>query len=184
MQLTTAAAALALLSLPGLEGFSLRSGRAAQEPDTTCGKGFDSLNQGSKDYFATAAVELWKHPYHRMDNATFEDEFECWFASMMTVKCGNLPSRADERKDELTKKCEAPDVHWFKVWNMFTKDEQAWFKKSYPSEEVQGEGESTVHYKQVMETAKEVNKKEVLCLTLFTIDDECVKFKYIRMGGK
>merc|ERR1719512_187234 len=142
---------------------ALRSRRIAQEPDTACGKGFSNLVQGSQDYYATAAVELWTHPYHTMDNATFEQEFQCWFASMCTTKCGNLPSKASERKDKLTTTCKST-------------------KKDFPSDEVQDEGESTVHYKQAMETAKEVSKKELLCLTLFTIDDECVKWPYIRLG--
>ena len=42
--------------------------------------------------------------------------------------------------------------------------------------------EAKVAYLQAMETVKEINKKELLCLTLFTIDDECVKWPYIRMG--
>jgi hypothetical protein len=62
----------------------LRS-KTGQEPDTACGKGFDSLVQGSKDYFATASVELFTHPGHLTDNATFATELECWFAHMTTV---------------------------------------------------------------------------------------------------
>eukprot|EP00444_Apocalathium_aciculiferum_P009819 CAMPEP_0183384318 /NCGR_PEP_ID=MMETSP0370-20130417/432_1 /TAXON_ID=268820 /ORGANISM="Peridinium aciculiferum, Strain PAER-2" /LENGTH=73 /DNA_ID=CAMNT_0025562035 /DNA_START=6 /DNA_END=224 /DNA_ORIENTATION=- len=46
-----------------------------QEPDTACGKGFDNLVKGSQDYYRTAAVELFTHPSHTMDNATFEAEF-------------------------------------------------------------------------------------------------------------
>merc|ERR1719183_1218548 len=80
------------------EGAALRAARTKQEPDTTCGKGFDNLVKGSQDYFRTAAVELWTHPYHTNDNATFEDELECWFASMCTSKCGGLPSQAASRK--------------------------------------------------------------------------------------
>jgi len=33
-----------------------------------------------------------------------------------------------------------------------------------------------------MKTMKELTKKEMLCLTLFTIDDECVKHEYIRLA--
>ena len=29
----------------------------------------------------------------------------------------------------------------------------------------------------------ELNKKELLCMTLFTIDDECVKYKYVKIPG-
>lgn len=69
---------------------------------------------------------------------------------------------------------------WLKVWNMFSHGEVVWFKDNYPASEV-GEDDAAVHYKQAMETAKEVSKKELLCLTLFTIDDECVKWPYIRL---
>merc|ERR1719291_1294595 len=172
------------------------SAQTRQDPDTSCGKGFDNLVKGSQDYYRTAAVELWTHPSHTTDNATFEAEFECWFASMCTSKCGGLPSKADNRKKELTETCQSVQFDWLKVWNMFSEDEVKWFKKMYPSDEVGGESEmasvaaaqpdsdvvSAVHYKQAMETAKEVNKKELLCLTLFTIDDECVKWPYIRLS--
>jgi len=159
----------------------LRSSRAQQEPDTSCGKGFDNLVKGSQAYYRTAAVELWKHPSHLMDNATFEQELECWFASMCTTKCGNLPSQADTRKKDLTATCLDVTKDWLKVWNMFSHDEVVWFKGNFPANEV-GEDDATVHYKQAMETAKEVTKKEMLCLTLFTIDDECVKWPHIRLG--
>mmetsp|Transcript_81828 Transcript_81828/g.230348 ORF Transcript_81828/g.230348 Transcript_81828/m.230348 type:complete len:183 (-) Transcript_81828:88-636(-) len=153
-----------------------------QEPDTACGKGFDNLVKGSQDYYRTAAVELFTHPSHTMDNATFEAEFECWFASMCTTKCGGLASQADSRKAKLTEMCQSVEADWLKIWKMFSQDEIKWFKNSYPSDEVEGSEEgSEVHYKQAMETAKEVSKKELLCMTLFTIDDECVKWPYIRL---
>merc|ERR1719476_69894 len=171
------------LLLADVHGASFRSFRTKQSPDTSCGKGFDNLVKGSRDYYRTAAVELWTHPYHTNDNATFEDELECWFASMCTSKCGGLPSQADTRKDALTKLCRSVEADWLKVWNMLSHDEIVWFKKEYPSTEVQDKQESVVFYKQAMETAKEVNKKEILCLTLFTIDDECVKWPYIRLGA-
>ena len=47
----------------------------------------------------------------------------------------------------------------------------------------EGEDATVIHYKQAMHTMKEVNKKELLCFTLFTIDDECVKYEYIRLAG-
>merc|ERR1740116_438303 len=89
---------------------------------------------------------------------------------------------SSERKDELTKRCKSVKMDWLQIWKMFSQEEVEWFKKEFPSTEVQDEQESTVHYKQAMETAKEVSKKELLCLTLFTIDDECVKWPYIRLG--
>merc|ERR1719336_1503585 len=100
---------------------------------------------------------------------------------MCTTKSGNLPSKASERNDALTNTCKSVKKDWLQVWKMFSPEEVDWFKKEFPSSEVQDEGEDTVHYKQAMETAKVINKKELLCLTLFTIDDECVKWPYIRL---
>merc|ERR1719498_386029 len=124
--------------------------RAAQEPDTACGKGFDNLVGGSQEYYKTAAKELWNHPYHLTDAATF--------------------------------------------WKKFSANEVKWFKDSYPALPIEGDvktvsvsanearGEGDISYKQAMNTVKEINKKELLCLTLFTIDDECVKYPHIRLG--
>merc|ERR1712194_663662 len=83
---------------------------------------------------------------------------------------------------ELTAKCRDVQVDWLKIWNLYSAEEVKWFKKNYPSNTVGEKDDSKIHYKQAMETAKEVNKKELLCLTLFTIDDECVKWPYIRLN--
>merc|ERR1719478_1871840 len=93
--------------------------RARQEPDTACGKGFDNLVGGSQEYYKTASIKLWNHPYHTADNATFAKEFECWFANMCTTKCGGLPSQADARKKALTEKCLAHTTEWYPIWKMF-----------------------------------------------------------------
>jgi len=168
--------------------------KTAQEPDTACGKGFDNLVAGSQEYYKTAAKEIWNHPYHLTDAETFGKEFECWFANMATTKCGGLPSQADARKDKLTKMCKAHDTEWYPIWKMFSPEEVKWFKDSYPALPTEGDvktvsvsaneprGEADISYKQAMDTAKEINKKELLCLTLFTIDDECVKYPHIRLG--
>merc|ERR1719469_986909 len=123
-----AIAVTAAAALVGADAALLRS-RTRQEPDTAYGKGFDNLVKGSQDYYRTAAVELFTHPYHTMDNATFEQEFECWFASMCTTKCGGLASQADSRKKELTKRCMDVTKDWLKIWNLYSEEEVKWFKK-------------------------------------------------------
>jgi len=175
------------LLAPLAEAFALRAHSGmGQEPDTACGKGFESLVQGSKDYYGTAMVKLFTHPWHTMDNATFEREYQCWFANMCTSKCGDMKPVADRKKD-LAKQCTSTDYDWLKIWKFFSDDEIKWFKKAYPSEEVESEdtdgeaGEKPVMYKAAMDVVKTINKKELLCLTLFTIDDECVKYNHIRM---
>merc|ERR1719517_126005 len=172
-----AIAGCSLLSLAAAVGaHSLRALRAGlrQEPDTACGKGFEELVQGSKDYFATASVELFTHPGHLTDNATFATELECWFAHMTTGQCGGLPSQADARKKALTAACQSVTAVWLDVWNMFSPDEVAYFKKEYPAKAAtEGEelevntkvsavplGDSVISYKEAMETVKEVDKKE------------------------
>jgi len=175
---------------------SLRSG-ARQEPDTACGKGFDELVKGSKDWFATASVELFRHPGRTTDNATYAREFQCWFAHMTTDKCGGLPSQAATRKPKLTAACQDAKIDWMPVWSMFTTDEVKYFKKEFPSKQYDEEdqllanskvgqykekGENEINYKEAMETMKEIDKKELLCMTAFAIDDECVKHSYIRLA--
>merc|ERR1719162_2437641 len=106
-------------------------------------------------------TKLFTHPWHTQDNATFEREYECWFANMCTNKCGGLEPNADRRKP-LSKKCTDNDIDWLQVWKEFSEDEGA--------EELAGA--EPVMNKQAMEVVKTLNKKELLCLTLFTIDDE------------
>jgi hypothetical protein len=170
--------------------------RQRQEPDTACGKGFDEIAGGSQEYFHTASVELFTHPGRTNDNATYARELQCWFANMMTSKCGGLPSQAATRKPKLTAACKDVKVDWYPVWKMFTEDEVKYFKKEFPSKQYDKEdelltnskveykepGEKTIHYKEAMETMKEVDKKELLCMTAFAIDDECVKYSYIRLA--
>merc|ERR1719253_1125144 len=165
---------LALLMV-AVHGRTVSHLRASQEPDTACGKGFDELVQGSKDWFATASVELFKHPGRTSDNATFAREFQCWFANMCTGKCGGLPSLAATRKPKLTAACQDVKVTWLQIWDMFSHDEVVYFKKEFPSKGVSEEGEALVNakvssynepgenvinYKEAMEVMKEVDKKE------------------------
>jgi len=90
----------------------------------------------------------------------------------------------------LSQKCTDNDVDWLQVWKFFSDEEVQYFKKEYPSAEVKEEDEGAeelagaepVMNKQAMEVVKTLNKKELLCLTLFTIDDECVKHNHIRMA--
>ncbi|CAK0884695.1 unnamed protein product, partial [Prorocentrum cordatum] len=105
----------------------------AQEPDTACGKGFDELVQGSKDYFATASVELFTHPGKLTDNATFATEFQCWFAHMVTQSCSGLPSQAATRKRPLTEACTSVTEDAMVIWKMFSKEEVDYFKTEYPA---------------------------------------------------
>merc|ERR1719261_712426 len=84
-------------------------------------------------------TKLFTHPWHTQDNATFEREYECWFANMCTNKCGGLEPNADRRKP-LTEKCTDNDVDWLQVWKEFSDDEVQYFKKEYPSAEIKEEG--------------------------------------------
>ena len=140
--------ALALFVL-AVNGRTVTHLRVAQEPDTAFGKGFDELVQGSKDWFATASVELFQPPSHNTDNATFATELQCWFGNMCTSKCGGLESQAATRKADLAAKCQDPNVDWLQIWKMFSLDEVKYFKKDYPAVDMDPEeAGSDVSYKQ------------------------------------
>ena len=161
---------------------SLRAGAHQVAPDMSCGKGFDGLVAGSQKYYTTATNAIWTHPGRTGQSGTFEQEIQCWFANMNTQKCGGMPSQHGKRTADLTAKCSDVQVDWLQVWNLFSKDEIVWYKKNFPAESLsEDEGDKdAAHYKQAMKTMVELNKKELLCLTLFTIDDECVNYEYIR----
>lgn len=138
-----------------------------------CGKGFDSLNQGSKDYFETISPSLWTHPGNQDGFGVFEAEMKCWFARMLDNSCGGLAPNAD-RKKELYADCTNPKVDYLKLSNHWISDgEFDWFKQTFPAVK---DGD----YSEAMKTMKDMNTKEVLCSTLFVIDDGCVAFKYVK----
>mmetsp|Transcript_111211 Transcript_111211/g.192818 ORF Transcript_111211/g.192818 Transcript_111211/m.192818 type:complete len:105 (-) Transcript_111211:65-379(-) len=104
---------------------------------------------------------------------------------MITVNCGGLPSQHDSRAKALTGVCKDVDADELKVWKMFSKDEVNFFRDSYPAKLLDGEEEKGgVSYKQALQTLKEVDGKELYCLTLFTIDDECVKYNHVRFAAE
>jgi len=149
----------------------------ARSRGTDCGKGFNNLSAKAKAYFNSAFKALWKHPYHTHQWGTFEPELECWFAFLITKKCGNLPSQADSRKKELTRSCQDVDASSKDVKGLFTSNELLWFKGSFP---IDKDDRYKADFRQSMATAYRLNQKEMLCLTLFTIDDNCVNYKYVR----
>jgi len=124
---------------------------------------------------------LFIHPAHKSDAGTFAPELKCWFANMNTVNCGDLASQAASRKKDLTAKCQDPTVDWLEINKLMKPDEFKWFKQNYPAKPEDEEDPDGFYYKQAMQTVKEIDKKEILCLTLFTIDDECVKYQYIKL---
>mmetsp|Transcript_89694 Transcript_89694/g.148647 ORF Transcript_89694/g.148647 Transcript_89694/m.148647 type:complete len:181 (+) Transcript_89694:72-614(+) len=178
----SAAAVFAFALLAMAQGASLRSrSHMRAEPDTSCGKGFDELVPDTQAWFETASVELWAHPGRNMDNATFGDELKCYFANMITDGCGSLPSKHDSRSKELTEKCLDVDVDSLAMMKIFSPEEETYFRSKRPSALGPEEEATTVYYKEALNTVLAVDLKEVMCLTLFTIDDECVKYNHIRM---
>ena len=150
--------------------------RAAVEADD-CGRGFDSLNPGSQKYFGTTK-ELWSHPGRKEQFGTFETELKCWFSHMLTTKCGGMESKAAKRKQALTQTCADVGQSWMPVWKAFTPAEVTWFKKTYPNDA--DDNFATADYREAANTVLELSKKEVLCMTLFVVDDNCVDSMYIR----
>jgi hypothetical protein len=139
-----------------------------------CGdRGFDDLPGGTKAYFDTIPKNLWVHPGNQEGFGVFKDELKCWYSKMIGGKCGGLPAQPD-RKAKLVADCTSDTVDYLTLWNQhFTDAEFKWFKNTYPT--VEG-GD----YSEAMKTMKDMNMKEVLCTTLFVIDDGCVSFKYVK----
>lgn len=71
-----------------------------------CGKDYDSLNDGTKEYFDTIKENLWTHPGNQPAFSTFKGELQCWFAKMIDGNCGGLQPNAD-RKKQLYADCNA-----------------------------------------------------------------------------
>jgi len=139
---------------------------------------FDSLNPGTKEYFESLDKTLWQHPWRRTDFGVFEEALKEWYAHMISTNCGGMPSRANERKRDLTEKCYNAETTEDAVFKLLSKAELQWYKTTYPAdlEDHFGAG-----FKQIMHTLKALSTKELLCMTLFTIDDNCVDSKYIRV---
>ena len=176
MKSVASLALLVLLAAGVADAFRFRKAKAPT--DETCGKGFDALNPGSQEYFFSIEKSLWTHPGRNEQFGTFEAELKCWFSYMLTMDCGGLKPVA--RKQKLAAACKDPHVDWLKIWKFFSKEEFTWYKKNFPNDEA---GTYTGNHKETMNTMLELNKKELLCMTLFTIDDECVKHKYVKMPG-
>mmetsp|Transcript_10433 Transcript_10433/g.27642 ORF Transcript_10433/g.27642 Transcript_10433/m.27642 type:complete len:180 (+) Transcript_10433:37-576(+) len=168
--------AAAVLSLMAASARALVLHSAADD----CGKGFDNLNDGSKKYFETAGA-LWSHPARKEQFRTFEQELKCWYTYMLTTKCGDLPSHASTRKQQLTSMCNDVAAGWMPIWNAFSQQEIDWFKRTFPNDK--DDVYATAHYRESSNTLLELNKKEVLCMTLFVIDDNCVDSMYIRTAS-
>jgi hypothetical protein len=167
--------------LIGAEGrFLAQSKDGPLETGDDCGKGFDALNAGSQKYFGTLNKALWTHPYHLQQFGVFETELKCWFSNMLTTKCGDQESQAGSRKKELVEMAEDVTVDWLKVWGKFSDAEKKWFKTTYPNDEA--ENFATADFRQAATTALDLNKKEMLLMTLFVIDDNCVDSMYVRMS--
>jgi len=166
--------ALAVVLLGGADAGRLR----LRSGEDDCGKGFDNLNEGSKKYFLTTDKALWVHPGRTEEFGIFEQELKCWFSHMLTTKCGNLESQAASRKKDLHAVCTDVEQGWMPVWNMFSTKEVDWFKRTYPNDAE--DSFATADFREAANTAMELNKKEMLCFTLFVIDDNCVDSMYIR----
>eukprot|EP00397_Hematodinium_sp_SG-2012_P054261 GEMP01065291.1.p1 GENE.GEMP01065291.1~~GEMP01065291.1.p1 ORF type:complete len:163 (+),score=37.81 GEMP01065291.1:96-584(+) len=138
---------------------------------------FESLNPGTKEYFASLE-KLFTHPWRKTDYQTFEEVLKDWYTQMINSNCGGLPSNAG-RKKELSNACQSSSQDGLNVWKFFTQDEVTWFKKNYPADDNDHFGAG---FRQIHDTVKKLSKKELLCITLFTIDDNCVDSKYVRLS--
>eukprot|EP00928_Gymnodinium_smaydae_P058335 TRINITY_DN41540_c0_g1_i1.p1 TRINITY_DN41540_c0_g1~~TRINITY_DN41540_c0_g1_i1.p1 ORF type:complete len:202 (+),score=44.46 TRINITY_DN41540_c0_g1_i1:91-606(+) len=157
---------------------SMVAGKLLRAKSDHCGKGFDALNPGSQKYFVSAGEKLWTHPGRKANFGIFETELKCWYSNMLTTKCGGLESQAAARKKQLTEVCADVGANFMPVWNKFTPAEVEWFKKTFPNDA--DDHYATADHRETASTMLTLNKKEVLCMTLFVIDDNCVDSMYIR----
>lgn len=140
------------------------------------------LQSAAKAYFRDAMVKMFTHPARVMDNATYETEFQCWYSKMIQGRCNGLKSQANGRKKKLSELCTDVKQNWIQIWKSFLPAELKYFKNTFPAKDLDGDADTATHYMQTMQTMKELDKKELLCLTLFTIDDDCGGHKHVRMG--
>jgi len=89
-----------------------------------------------------------------------------------------LPSQAGARKKELVDMCGDVTKDSKAIWRKYSKEELDWFKRAYPNDEA--DNFASADFRESANTAFELNKKEMLCMTLFTIDDNCVDSMYIK----
>eukprot|EP00929_Paragymnodinium_shiwhaense_P004597 TRINITY_DN105686_c0_g1_i1.p1 TRINITY_DN105686_c0_g1~~TRINITY_DN105686_c0_g1_i1.p1 ORF type:complete len:234 (-),score=69.75 TRINITY_DN105686_c0_g1_i1:99-749(-) len=102
----------------------------------------------------------------------YEKEMECLFATAVEDKCGTLPSKNEERAESWEKICLNPKEDAFAAYELMDKPEKAYF---YKMKELASE-------RQVYATYLELaSYKELVCVFMKTVDDECVAFKEPRL---
>ena len=157
--------------------FSLAAGRTflSVPAGSMCGRGFTELNDFQQAYFETLGNTVTTHPGYADDTwNTFKGELKCYYSSLVTAGCGGLSSQYGQRTKQLTDICVAQSslssyvkVDHLQVWDIMSDAERAYFKSSYPD-------------KAVYSTMQTLMKKELLCAFLYTIDDDCTKFRAVR----
>mmetsp|Transcript_104707 Transcript_104707/g.293501 ORF Transcript_104707/g.293501 Transcript_104707/m.293501 type:complete len:232 (+) Transcript_104707:80-775(+) len=102
----------------------------------------------------------------------FVDEIQCLYAMMLEDTCGGLPSQHAKRQEKWELACLNPDSDLLDAYDLMDGAEKKYFQglKSKASE------------KQIYATYLELaGYKELVCIMMKTIDDDCVAFSRPRL---
>merc|ERR1719191_2255545 len=107
----------------------------------------------------------------------YKEELKCIFASYLVPKqdggpCGGLKSQFDNRQMQWEKICLHPEKDVVDVYDILTADERTYFYKTKKAMK------TTAAYDTYLTLAGE---KEVMCMQIKMIDDECAAMKSPRM---
>mmetsp|Transcript_37713 Transcript_37713/g.74867 ORF Transcript_37713/g.74867 Transcript_37713/m.74867 type:complete len:231 (+) Transcript_37713:45-737(+) len=103
---------------------------------------------------------------------TFEQELECLYTLILKDGCGALPSQHEKRQEQWELKCLDGTEDLLAAYDLMTEGEKMYFhkfKKSASERQI---------YKTYIELA---GYKELACIFMKTVDDECVAFSKPRM---
>jgi len=103
---------------------------------------------------------------------TFEQELQCLFTGMVEDQCGKITSKSDSRQADWEKTCLNPEATAFDAYELMDGAEKAYFRTI-----TEGAKERQV-YATFMELA---SYKELACIFMKTVDDDCVAFSKPRM---
>lgn len=179
------AAALFAISTVGAEKSLLKAmaktkGRVGEG---LCGRTYGTLtkegsNQTGKYY--ESLEQLWKHKGVRGSAwGVFDEEIKCWFARLVTNKCGGLQPNPDRKKalfakctdDNVTANQLKATVRKSGAEQLVSQAEYSYIRSFYPDQK----DDVPENNDEPMKALKFVAEKELYCMTLFTIDDGCVK---------
>eukprot|EP00429_Kryptoperidinium_foliaceum_P048374 CAMPEP_0176100688 /NCGR_PEP_ID=MMETSP0120_2-20121206/50499_1 /TAXON_ID=160619 /ORGANISM="Kryptoperidinium foliaceum, Strain CCMP 1326" /LENGTH=227 /DNA_ID=CAMNT_0017434731 /DNA_START=9 /DNA_END=690 /DNA_ORIENTATION=+ len=102
----------------------------------------------------------------------FVDELQCLYAMLLKDTCGGLPSQHSTRKEKWELACLSPDSDLLDAYDLMSGEEKKYFQR------LKGEASEKQIYATYLELA---GYKELVCIMMKTIDDECGGFSKPRL---